>query len=678
MSVYPATPELDCDILMKGGITSGVIYPLAVCELATQYGLRSVGGSSAGAIAAAAAAAAESNPRRQAGFERLEKLPADITAKLPDGTAVLERLFQPQPTTAPLYKAFTAGLGRSGTARILAMVWGALTGFYRWALAGALPGVVLLALGIAGDGPARWGAIIAGAVVLLAGGAAGIVVGVLRSVAVRVPANGFGLCSGMPGAGSKAPEALSPWLHRTLQELAGRPALLTFGDLEAADVKLRMMTTNLTRRQPMRMPWPEHEYFFHPDEFRALFPAEIVDWMANHAPPLPEPETSVKAWEGHLRRAQAKPLLPFPAPADLPVVVATRMSLSFPVLIAAVPLYAVDFTVTKNQDSVAAADQWRRQHPDAGPGEAAAALPGPDFEVNWFSDGGIASNLPVHFFDTPLPTRPTFAIDLAPFPPGVDKDTDETKNSRLPDVNQGGLHRRWSRWNRTGLGSMLAFGRSIIDTARSWVDQSQLVMPGYRDRIVTIYHDKAEGGMNLSMDKPTVDGLVERGQGGAAKLVGSFVHGDGWPNHRWLRFRTATAGLDAWLSSFRNGYDAPNSGYADLAGVDAAGNEADGPLPSYSMTKGRRAAVNVRTAALVQLASKWSDAPADAFTHKSPSPRPVLRLVPGEMLDRPAPPAAPTAEAVALADDAGATADEPVVGPPAEAGPAAAGTQPPN
>ena len=108
---YPKNPPLECDILMKGGITSGVIYPLAVCELATQYGLRSVGGSSAGAIAAAAAAAAESNPRRQAGFERLEKLPADITAKLPAGGR-WSGCSNPH-DGVPLYKAFTAGLGRS-------------------------------------------------------------------------------------------------------------------------------------------------------------------------------------------------------------------------------------------------------------------------------------------------------------------------------------------------------------------------------------------------------------------------------------------------------------------------------------------------------------------------------------------------------------------------------------
>jgi len=61
-SIY-AKPELDCDLGMKGGITSGVAYPLAVCELAKKYRLRNIGGTSAGAIAAAAAAAAEHGRR---------------------------------------------------------------------------------------------------------------------------------------------------------------------------------------------------------------------------------------------------------------------------------------------------------------------------------------------------------------------------------------------------------------------------------------------------------------------------------------------------------------------------------------------------------------------------------------------------------------------------------------
>src|ERR1700719_3859784 len=48
-----------CDIVMKGGITSGVVYPGAVSEIAKDFNLRGIGGTSAGAIAAAAAPASD-------------------------------------------------------------------------------------------------------------------------------------------------------------------------------------------------------------------------------------------------------------------------------------------------------------------------------------------------------------------------------------------------------------------------------------------------------------------------------------------------------------------------------------------------------------------------------------------------------------------------------------------
>lgn len=48
-----------CDIVMKGGITSGIVYPPAIAKLAKNYRFKNIGGTSAGAIAAAAAAAAE-------------------------------------------------------------------------------------------------------------------------------------------------------------------------------------------------------------------------------------------------------------------------------------------------------------------------------------------------------------------------------------------------------------------------------------------------------------------------------------------------------------------------------------------------------------------------------------------------------------------------------------------
>jgi predicted acylesterase/phospholipase RssA len=46
-------PENICDIVLKGGITSGVVYPLALVSLAEKYRFSQIGGTSAGAIAAA-------------------------------------------------------------------------------------------------------------------------------------------------------------------------------------------------------------------------------------------------------------------------------------------------------------------------------------------------------------------------------------------------------------------------------------------------------------------------------------------------------------------------------------------------------------------------------------------------------------------------------------------------
>lgn len=59
-----SNPTRLCDLVMKGGITSGVVYPSAVCELARLYSFKNIGGTSAGAIAAAAAAAAEYGRRQ--------------------------------------------------------------------------------------------------------------------------------------------------------------------------------------------------------------------------------------------------------------------------------------------------------------------------------------------------------------------------------------------------------------------------------------------------------------------------------------------------------------------------------------------------------------------------------------------------------------------------------------
>jgi len=47
MSATDSSPE--CDVVMKGGITSGIVYPHAVVRLASHYRLRSVGGGNCAA-----------------------------------------------------------------------------------------------------------------------------------------------------------------------------------------------------------------------------------------------------------------------------------------------------------------------------------------------------------------------------------------------------------------------------------------------------------------------------------------------------------------------------------------------------------------------------------------------------------------------------------------------------
>ena len=125
-------PTRECDVVMKGGITSGVLYPLAVCELASVYRLRNVGGTSAGAIAAAAAAAAEygrTSEKPGSGFQGLAALPAWL------GTDDhLVGLFRPPAVTRRLHglllRAVSPGASR---VRLLgAVVWSGLRSGRWW------------------------------------------------------------------------------------------------------------------------------------------------------------------------------------------------------------------------------------------------------------------------------------------------------------------------------------------------------------------------------------------------------------------------------------------------------------------------------------------------------------------------------------------------------------------
>ena len=46
-----SSAKRDCEIVMKGGLTSGAVYPKALSEIAKTYKYVNIGGTSSGALA---------------------------------------------------------------------------------------------------------------------------------------------------------------------------------------------------------------------------------------------------------------------------------------------------------------------------------------------------------------------------------------------------------------------------------------------------------------------------------------------------------------------------------------------------------------------------------------------------------------------------------------------------
>jgi predicted acylesterase/phospholipase RssA len=662
---YPDNPPLECDLIMKGGITSGVIYPLALCELAQTYRLRAIGGTSAGAIGAAVGAAAEYGRAKQpdsttkVGFRVLEDLPRWLTAKDYGKRSNLFGLFQPERSTAPLFRIIQAGLNKKGVRRYLSIASAAVAACWLGAIVGLVPGVVVVIAASTESGLPRAIGFVAGVILMLVGMAVGVTVAVLRRIGSGAVPNNYGLCNGMPGHRSKGP-ALTPWLSEKIQEAAGlgNEEPLTFGHLKAGPpgwahgdepaLTLAIMTTNLSQGRPMRMPWVENTFYYDRQEFLDYFPPEIVAWMDEHPPGAPsaldDAETAVAKWErlksgpeGHrlaLIRAQEPRFRPFPDPDNVPVIVAARMSLSFPVLLSAIHLWSADPDHKDNKQAAEAHKAWHKQNRQpttADIEQAASYVPSLRYEEMWFSDGGICSNFPVHFFDRPLARRPTFAMNLGGFPGGKDKSDNQAKNVYLPTNKNGGASWRWHNVAKPGPVGLFDFVHSIVDTASSWVDEISLGMPGYRDRIVNVYHTHEEGGMNLDMDHATVDDLAKRGRAAAVKLVKQFAGPDpghqpaeGWEKHRWVRFRTATAGFQDWLEGYRARFEEDPTpyqhAYKEYVGIDASLEP-----PSYRWTCEQKLNANAQVQALLDMSKNWGTDTVN-FGTKSPQPRPKLRL----------------------------------------------------
>lgn len=538
----------ECDLVMKGGITSGVVYPLAIVEIAKAFRLRSIGGTSAGAIAAAAAAAAEvGRQRRKAGllsedhkdFEELAELPTLLGSPAKGAANKLEAFFQASAGLGSVFSLAKGLLGKSG-ARLVWSLWGGLLlRFWVAAIAGGLLGSValwttpwemrnVLALGSA----AALGLICATTFAL-----GQVVLTLVR----RLPLNGFGICTGMPNGKQTRGEALTVWLTEFYDTLSGETSIsgsrpmpldrckpLTFGDLVKCGVDLQVMTTCLTMGRPFRLPFRDDEvvkenrqFYFRRDEFEKLFPADLVRWMCAHQRALAAEELTPR-----FAQADFEGFCRLPEPADLPVVVAVRMSLSFPILLSAVPLYSFDF---------------RDGAPQGCPKRC------------WFTDGGVSSNFPIHFFDSPVPARPTFGLDL-----GTAEDECQPR-VYMPTSNGGGILVNRREIGNSGFGSIAGFLGALLNVAKDWNHEALSHLPGYRDRIAVIRLTANEGGLNLNMPRERIKQLADYGRDAGREFVRRFgnpalvVSGTpepkmNWDNHQRIRLRLLIASVSETLN----------------------------------------------------------------------------------------------------------------------------------
>ncbi|HZY96909.1 MAG TPA: hypothetical protein VFE35_07390 [Candidatus Cybelea sp.] len=612
-------PSQFCDIVMKGGITSGIVYPPAMLRIAQRFRFRNIGGTSAGAIAAAVAAAAEFRRQSSASGDGFVKLRTQILDWLAQGRN-LQSLFVPALTSAPVFYFFIwllgvkSGLRRKSAAGAVNIALAAI--LVALAVCGFFQALLRFNIPLLGNAPQ----VFTMAVVLLGAVTVACVLYVL-------PSSNYGMCTGGRQATFPArAEPLTFWLSRQLDDIAAmgvnRP--LTFGDLWAGRIRgndeldvavpterainLEMVTTCATMGRPFRLPFEYGLFYFRRDEFQRYFPDHVVEWMVRHGrKPNPNDPTSAPR-QAHFRR---QGYLPLPEPGNLPVIVATRMSLSFPLLLSAIRLYAVDYTLPANEHNRTA----------------------PTLDPVWFSDGGLSSNFPISLFDSPIPRWPTLAITLDDFPPGVDP-KDPANGAFVPTNNKAEIGSTWCRFSESRTPSNTpGFYGAIFNSMQNWQDTMQSEAPGFRDRIAHVRLSAQEGGLNLTMPPSVIRTLLDRGELAGRLLVEHFQVPVPpppavmtWDNHRWIRLRTTLDVLQRYAGAFRTGWQfdaAPSLSYQALV----AGGMVPPPA-GYRFSFPDQIAATKNVAACVIGVANATDASQSSLSAGSPKPDSDLRARP--------------------------------------------------
>lgn len=678
-----------CDLVLKGGVIDGVIYPGALLELARHYRFQSIAGTSVGAIAAALAAAAEFARRYGSddGFnEVIRKIPDELAEESDPKTkaTALRALFQTDPALNRLFgvfvklasvrmekfwcelmrtvrKAYQAEFFNGFVAGFVIAELIAL--FFSLPLGDDFTHVMLIGL---------FGGILGG----LFGGLLLVFWAIRREFKILAKTQGFGFCSGISTDDGKTP-ALTEWLHKGIQGAAGLPLgrPLTFKDLWNApggphqadgrptekSIDLRMMTTAVSHGRPYELPVedPSVRLFFKRKDLEPYFPKSILSHLDSARVSRKYTEIDDKYFSVlEETPGGLKPRFPdsFNAPypddpantpdfwelpvGELPVLVAVRLSMNFPLLFRAVPLWAIDKE----------GGRFKRV------GEP-ASIPASRFKMAWFTDGGVTSNFPIHFFDKPVPQWPTFGIFIADksrrrteddnevFPPATVWVTNHHTSGRDEKWIEIGETDAPSKGKVTDWSGFADYFKSILVTAKDWSDNAALRMPGVRDRVVTVFKNNEEnsdnGGLNLNIPgQKVLDMAYRNGAEAGRRLARKFLTDPqpfnvnltgtpGWLDHRWVRLNSYISALKAHLSGFSAAIGATATSSSIQTQIEQAAQKAPLKYEKYHesvLTTTQVKALEVAIKSIQSLeAAMGADKVVQPYTAK---PQPELKVRP--------------------------------------------------
>ena len=441
-------------------------------------------------------------------------------------------------------------------------------------------------------------------------------------------------------------KSLVPWLSDCLNALAGLPddQVMRFGHLwsgldyherrlsptsddltewgrmsaqpDRRLVNLELMTTDLTRQRPFRFPLDANDDDDDPEQLWVC-----VDQLSEAESPM-FPEAIMQALsetesrEVHDRHGIVRKLNKLPQPWDLPVIFAVRISMSLPALFQAVRLYRIRRPSPIQDDFGRTLIDHGQPLTLLSPHDLAQEL--------WFSDGGITSNFPVHFFDNALPRWPTVSLNL-----GVHPHEAPHQDIWLPQD--------WDDLNipvKALGGSGFGFGKAIFNTAMSWRDSLQSALPGYRNRIAQVRTSPGEGGTNLFMPREIIASMALRGALAGARLRTRFMDEGQWNRFRWLRLRTAMSNMENLRASTqerRGFYEDAFSGesWVDKQEADFSDKPSNMVISWYRPYSGfwPKAARLLNTFADGYRPSEDEE---NVMTYGAPRPQPVIRQVPRE------------------------------------------------